>query len=262
MLLFTLAVAAMAPTHVTPTVPTIDQMLHSTPDEVFGATDVAPAANGGQSQPVPTPPVPTMDQMLHSTPDEVFGATDAALHRAALAKPPKTPSVDDMVRKALIGGDGMIHTAENDATPLFTAENASQAQGQADWERRLKYTDWDRVKAAMRQTIAAQVYAAINDQHNDFDPAFMARHMGHWEDVEAFAKDDAELADIRKATSDEGLRHIQAQIIVQRQQNDVIDSTGNGTSMRVAANTATILPVLLLLAGVVGWQRRRRTAAK
>jgi hypothetical protein len=86
------------------------------------------SSNHNTSAPVPRPRVPTVDELVHGTPDELFGGVEARQRQAARRGPPKSPSVDDIVRRGLTGGDGTIEMAPLDDTP--TNERRSPASTQ------------------------------------------------------------------------------------------------------------------------------------
>lgn len=90
--------------------------------------DAASAQSGEPavaSSPAPRPTAPSIDDMLTKTPGEMFEETEAAQRAYARAKPPKSPSVDEMVTAGLTGGDGI------NIAPINTASASTDRQNEA-----------------------------------------------------------------------------------------------------------------------------------
>lgn len=86
------------------------------------------AADRAMKSPKLRLPPPTVDQMIHCTPDETFGEYERRLDEAERAPRTRPGSVDDTVRAALV--DKTTHFPQQDLTPVH-AEASMQAAAEA-----------------------------------------------------------------------------------------------------------------------------------
>ena len=98
---------------------------------------------------------PTVDDMLHKTPDQIFGKVEQELERQERQRSPKLPSVNVIVTEALVGPGG-LHNAPV-STESAHADDALIAQEQAAETEKESFGHWDRLKAGMAETVMGQI---------------------------------------------------------------------------------------------------------
>lgn len=198
---------------------------------------------------------PTTEEMYHCSPDELFTEADRQTRGAKRAMPARAPSVDELVTKALTGGDG-IDIAPVDATALRVERAESDTLVAAETKRNA-VTHGQRFRAGMEETLAGRMVASLSEQHQEVDPSFMRKYRDNWQEIERFASNDEEVELLRGAMSDSHLAAIKQGIRAARDREHVITSSDMGAAVRLGTNAVTLLPALLLLAGC-GVLRGRR----
>lgn len=189
--------------------------------------------------------VPTFDEAYHCTPGELYGPVEDALWMQERAKPPKVLRVDERVREALVGPDG-IHFAPIDLTPLDTSA-ARYAAAVAEETTKRSVGHWNRFKAGMTESFVGQFSAHVGDAQPTYDPEFMRFYQDNWQDIESFAKSDGEVSLLREAVSAKHLNSIKGRIIENRQRKRIIDSSDMGWAVIAGSNALTLLPLVLLM---------------
>lgn len=91
-----------------------------------GAVEATAVVEEGGNR-VTRPKKPTIDEMIYSTPDKMFAGVEEAQRAAMRATPPTGPSVNEMVTKALTGGDGVIQMAPMDERAVNAEAGMEQA---------------------------------------------------------------------------------------------------------------------------------------
>ena len=95
-------------------------------------------------------PVPSTDDMLTKTPEEIFGGVERQLDRRARQAALPQPSVDELVRRGLTGGHG-LHSEQLNGTAAHAgfdqikadeAEEAAAAHGQSFGSGSQGFASW------------------------------------------------------------------------------------------------------------------------
>lgn len=189
---------------------------------VLGRNEMS--AGGGEAAPVQTVRTPTVSEMLGSTPEDLFSDTEDAIREAKRAPRPKLPSVSDLVTARLATG---MQNVEVDMTPddtdVQTQERLEAEQAELD-----SYGHADRFKAGfMQNTIMGEIIDSLDRQHFAEDPEFNSFYLQNWQQIEGFAQNDAEVAQIREARSADQLAQIQTEIEQDRERNKVISTASS-----------------------------------
>lgn len=195
------------------------------------------------------------EEVRRSRPDELFSGSRRPLDPV---RAPRSLSVQEQVTKALTGGDG-INIAPTDERPADENQRAQTATWEAEAKRKNGYTSWDHLKAGFEETLGARMIKAVTDGHSEFDPQFMQHYKDNWQGIEIFAKTSEEAEMLREATSQRHLDKIKADIIEGRVRDEVVDSSGHGWILRLITNALTLLPLLVVMAGVF---RQRKISRK
>lgn len=91
-------------------------------------------------------PVPSTDDILNKTPEEIFGGVERQLDGRARQAAPPQPSVDELVRRGLHGGDGKVSIApiDNRAAPVEVTTTADDgaAHGQIFGSGSQGFSSW------------------------------------------------------------------------------------------------------------------------
>lgn len=183
----------------------------------------------------PEPINPSIDDLIYSTPDELFANVDKA-QRAQKQKlqATKAPSVADTVRSALTGGRGSIITNPLNDTAIDDTAQVAQADI-AEQQKVEAVTAGDILDAAWGETLTAGLIDAADAQVAEYDPNFMAEYRNNWQAIEAFAKTEDEVDFIREARSGEDLVRIQNEILERRQSDFALEASGAPTAIRLTA---------------------------
>ncbi|MBX7488841.1 transglycosylase SLT domain-containing protein [Qipengyuania sp. GH25] len=187
---------------------------------------------GSAGVPALAPRVPTVAEMLGSTPEDLFADTEDSIREAKRAPRPKLPTVSDLVTAQL--AEGMQTTPVDltpDTTDQQTGERLEAEQTELDsyghWDRFKA--------GFMENTILGEIIDSLDRESFDDDPEFNQFYLKNWQQIEGFAQTGAEVAQIRDAKSADHLAQIQREIEQTREREKIISTASSPTLLAIGA---------------------------
>ena len=199
-------------------------------NRVLGGNAMSSGGGSVEMEPVPEVRIPTVSEMLGSTPEDLFAETEDQLRQEKNQPRPKLPSVSELVTAQLAEG---MQMTEVDYTP-DTTDRTNQAALEAEQKQLDSYTAGDRFVAGfMQNTVLGEMIDSLDRQVYDEDPEFNQFYLQNFRQIEGFAQNDREVAQIREARSAEHLAEIQAEIEQDRERNQIISTAASPTALAI-----------------------------
>lgn len=209
--------------------------------------DVAPASVTPTGAAPVTGTYVTMDQLKAMGTDELMHHIPA---KGGQASKGPAPSVADLVREKT-GPVGMVPAYDG-----ATIDTVSEKQQTATWDKfdhdENKPTFGEKLGSAIEDTgITAAAIRLFTQQNNKHDPEFAQWQADNWQEVNDFAQDEDELAELRTADSKGELLQKQDNILRQREMRATYGYNGGGEALAYGLVAGVVDPAGWALGGGV-----------